>query len=406
MAITIDNQRRTSHRCARLKKTTLAMLNFPAIHDIIRTEPRLFTFPLFWTSRHLEVLGIDLEPEREGGVGESKNPTTALPELSSSSIQHRVRTLTNDMKPARAKYSSLRSLLKFRTFEDLDGAVASQRKQQDGGAFYLEQVYNGVQHLSFPYGRNRGVIAMASLQLPFPLILCRRFRSSEPRPSSPSSQNPLWQQPPEDHAVGPFLAYIDVADINQYRRMYPSKNRSRGGGTSTASHDAVAASLLIALAHHVTLRGQSGENGDKDTQKVIAQLLTTLEDDDKYMHLYTAQISHLLLDRLQSPAERCSCTCSSCATTSAMMKIRPSRIAFEPSETFASRLVTVVDQQASMFSSPDRVNEDSIPISQTELTDLETLVLDAVEVKEKDHDNSSHYSGSSKRRKIDQEGEE
>ncbi|KAI1272366.1 hypothetical protein F5Y07DRAFT_306080 [Xylaria sp. FL0933] len=80
---------------------------------------------------------------------------------------------------------------------------------------------------------------------------------------------------------------------------------------------------------------------------ITTQLLFTHRDDSQDMHVYTAHISHALLDRFQYPNQ------PPTATTEPLMRLDHHRVPYEPQATFRHRLLAAVSVTGIVEPSPE-----------------------------------------------------
>ncbi|KAJ8105781.1 hypothetical protein ONZ43_g7287 [Nemania bipapillata] len=118
----------------------------------------------------------------------------------------------------------------------------------------------------------------------------------------------------------------------------------------TCPYEPYITAVLISRAQ--TLRQPSCSNrsgtGDKNTESntdpnrpITTRLLYTHRDDGGYMHVYTAHISHALLDRFQHLNQP-----PATPSTDPLIRLDHRRIPFEPRDTFRQRLLAAVSMIA------------------------------------------------------------
>ncbi|KAF2963513.1 hypothetical protein GQX73_g10057 [Xylaria multiplex] len=109
--------------------------------------------------------------------------------------------------------------------------------------------------------------------------------------------------------------------------------------------------VLISLAQSsVSLKKADGNNNaaKSNTDNLITtRLLFTNRDDDQNMHVYTAHISHALLNRFRCPNQ------PPTATTQPLLRLDHRRVPYEPQATFRGRLLAAISVTAIIEPNPE-----------------------------------------------------
>ncbi|KAF2962688.1 hypothetical protein GQX73_g10884 [Xylaria multiplex] len=109
--------------------------------------------------------------------------------------------------------------------------------------------------------------------------------------------------------------------------------------------------VLISLAQSsVLLKKADGNNNAvkfSTDNLITTRLLFTNRDDGQNMHVYTAYISHALLDRFRHPNQ------PPTATTQPLLRLDHRRVPYEPQATFRGRLLAAISVTAIIEPNPE-----------------------------------------------------
>ncbi|KAM7188545.1 hypothetical protein V8F33_010588 [Rhypophila sp. PSN 637] len=260
-----------------------------SIFQLLRAYPRerLYVHPVLWTQLHLKLLGCEFA---DGGIFSTPPP-------GEPNNNNNVRTAAErqtDTNQARF-FAKGKSNCKWRSLIRLMG---HEQKQKD--------------KLKFRYD------SKTVAYLPCKLL---EFKSS-PRRTIPISQ----------------LGCLDLSHLEIYRKIRKGRRRLytiRPRDFSPLKEDPYIAVLLIALGQRALKKNRDDDNGGDGTQ----MLLVTNPRDDKYLHVYTSNISKEFLARFEWP--KLSPTGGDGEIKFGMV-ILHRRVEFEPYDTFRERFTAVL----------------------------------------------------------------
>ncbi|KAI0142984.1 hypothetical protein GGR57DRAFT_372946 [Xylariaceae sp. FL1272] len=156
---------------------------------------------------------------------------------------------------------------------------------------------------------------------------------------------------PSNFLLGPSLVlpYMDSYHLDAPYR-FPD-----GYCQYNTPYEPCLAAVLIALAQREQAIGAV-----KNESVVITRLIFSIGNDDQYIHLYTARVSRLLLERFRHPNRARALTRKRRrvaygdyeAATDALVEMRHERIAYRPLHDFRHRLLAAVAVQAHTTTTP------------------------------------------------------
>ncbi|KAI0448266.1 hypothetical protein F5B21DRAFT_166556 [Xylaria acuta] len=141
--------------------------------------------------------------------------------------------------------------------------------------------------------------------------------------------------------LGPLaLPYLDSAQIDQPPRRVGRRH------LSNQPYEPCIAAVLIAIAQ------TSGSSTDKSVAMRPPQLIFTHRDDDQDMHVYTARVSQLLLERFRHP-NRSPTACARSHATPSLIELQHMRVPYKPNDTFRRRILAAVSVTATTIHKSD-----------------------------------------------------
>ncbi|KAI0405961.1 hypothetical protein F4802DRAFT_560096 [Xylaria palmicola] len=294
-----------------------------SLHAVLARDKTLWQRPIKWTRAHLLALGVrhsrrrrrcgdeeedssDSEQEGDCDRGDGDDEEThhvVLPDLAERPLGLKVSRMADGV-PYEGRVHFITALLR------------GPRRLVPSTPVEGQQILDGVVYRPFTILWTTPQLAVGprTYELHFLYHFLLDDQLVLPYLDSSAVLRPRWPVKRRRDRIRPFEPFITAVLIGRAQSLcQPScSNPSGTGDKNTESHT--------------------------DANKPItARLLFTHRDEKKYIHVYTAHISHALLDRFRHPNQP-----PATPSTDPLIRLDHRRIPYEPQNTFRQRLLAAV----------------------------------------------------------------
>ncbi|KAI0411731.1 hypothetical protein F5X98DRAFT_35776 [Xylaria grammica] len=293
-----------------------------SLHDVLAHDKTLWQRPIKWTRAHLLALGVrhsrrrrrcgdeeedSSDSEQEGECdrsdGDEETHHVALPDLAEHPLGLKVRCMTNGV-PYEGRVHFITALLR------------GPRRLVPSTPAEGQQIVDGVVYRPFTILWTTPQLAVGprTYDLHFLYHFLLDDKLVLPYLDSSAVLRPRWPVKRRRDRIRPFEPFITAVLIGRAQSSCQSScsNRPGTGDMNTES------------------------NTDANIP-ITTRLLFTHRDEKKYIHVYTAHISHALLDRFRHPNQP-----PETPSTDPLIRLDHRRVAYEPPNTFRQRLLAAV----------------------------------------------------------------